>query len=300
MLRVNKMSQKLSIKELETLSGIKAHTLRIWEQRYGILKPERSDTNIRYYNNDDLKRILNISLLNNNGYKISKIAAYTYEQLLIEAEKFLNDFTKESYQIENLTLCLMDLNDERFEKTINNAVMHFGFENTIEKILFPFLRQMGNMWQVGMINPAQEHYISNLIRQKIIVGIDKLTPNPIQHPKTYLFFLPSNEMHEMGLLYANFLCKSRGHKCVYLGQSVPLEDVVTLAHATKPDIIVSVITSKIPDVELSEYFKLLIEKISNTNFLISGRQVVLSDEKLDNINIRIKIFEDFKDFKLHI
>jgi len=294
------MSQKLSIKELETLSGIKAHTLRIWEQRYGILKPERTDTNIRYYNNNDLKRILNISLLNNNGYKISKIAAFSYEQLLLEAEKFLNNFTKESYQIENLTLSLMDLDDERFEKTVNNSVIHFGFENTIEKILFPFIRQMGNMWQVGMINPAQEHYISNLIRQKLIVGIDKLTPNTIYSPKTFLFYLPSNELHEMGLLYANFLCKSKGHKCIYLGQSVPLEDVVSLSHATKPDAIISIFTSKMQDVELSDYFKQLLNSIPNVDFLVSGRQVFIGDEKLADLDPRIKIFEEFKDFKLHI
>jgi DNA-binding transcriptional MerR regulator len=291
------MSQKLSIKELESLSGIKAHTLRIWEQRYGILKPERTDTNIRYYNNDDLKRILNISLLNHNGYKISKIAEYSYEQLLLEAEKFLNDFTKESYQIENLTLCLMDLDDDRFEKTVNSSIIHFGFENTIEKILFPFLRQMGNMWQVGMINPAQEHYISNLIRQKLIVGIDKLSPNPIQQPKTILFFLPNDELHEMGLLYTNFLCKSKGHKCIYLGQSVPFEDIVALCKTTKPDKIISIFTSKLKDITLNEYFKQLIDNIPEAEFLFSGRQLMVGEDKPEDFNPRIKLFEDFKDFK---
>lgn len=294
------MSQKLSIKELETLSGIKAHTLRIWEQRYGILKPERTDTNIRYYNNNDLKRILNISLLNHNGYKISKIAEYSYEQLLLEAEKFLNDFTKESYQIENLTLCLMDLDDERFENTVNSSIIHFGFENTIEKILFPFLRQMGNMWQVGMINPAQEHYISNLIRQKLIVGIDKLTPNPIQQPKTFLFFLASDELHEMGLLYTNFLCKSKGHKCIYLGQSVPVEDIVSLSESTKPNTIVSIFTSKLQDISLVDYVTQLTDRIPNVEFLFSGRQVIVGDEKIDDISSRIKIFEEFKDFKTYL
>jgi len=294
------MSQRLSIKELETLSGIKAHTLRIWEQRYGILKPERTDTNIRYYSNADLKRILNISLLNNNGYKISKIAEFSYDELLIEAEKFLNNFTKESYQIENLTLCLMDLDDERFEKTVNSSVIHFGFENTMEKILLPFLRQMGNMWQVGMINPAQEHYISNLIRQKLIVNINNLTPNPIQNPKTFLFYLPSNELHEMGLLYANFLCKSKGYKCIYLGQSVPLEDVVTLSNSIKPDYIISVFTSKMVDFDLKDYLGILAKSIPTSKFLFSGRQIMIGGYIANDINERIKFFDDFKDFKLEL
>lgn len=291
------MPSKYSIKDLERMSGIKAHTLRIWEQRYEILNPERTSTNIRYYNDSDLKKILNVSLLNGNGYKISNIAKLSNTKLLSEVEKFLNDYKKESLQIESLVLCLMDMDEDRFEKTINNSIIHFGFENTIEKIVFPFVRHMGNMWQVGLISPAQEHYISNLIRQKLIVGIDRLMPPNNEFSKTYLFFLPNQELHEMGLLYTYYLAKAKGHKCLYLGQSVPFEDLVSISESSQPDFIVSILTSTMQDSSLNTFLKLCDEKINTSQFLISGRLFFSEDEKYEIPSKRINLFNDFEDFK---
>ncbi len=293
------MPAKYSIKDLERLSGIKAHTLRIWEQRYAILRPERSETNIRHYSNGDLKRILNISLLNNNGHKISKIASLSDEDLVKEAEKLLNNYNNESDQIENLVLCLMDFNEDRFDKTITNSVIHFGFENTIEKIVFPFLKHLGNMWQVGMINPAQEHFLSNLIRQKLIVGIDGLMPNSLTSPKTCVLFLPNGELHEIGLLYANFILKRKGHRCVYLGQSVPLEDLSMIAKTMNPDYVISIITSKLEDMELDTYIQHLATEMPDAQFLLSGRMVVDGPEEY-TLPKRFKVFEDFASFKKQI
>lgn len=139
------MPSKYSIKDLELMSGIKAHTLRIWEQRYEILKPERTDTNIRYYNNSDLRKILNISILNKNGYKISNIAKLSNEVLIHEVEKFLNDYLKETNKVESLYMSLIDMNEELFESIINNSIANLGFENTIEKIVFPFLKHSGGI-----------------------------------------------------------------------------------------------------------------------------------------------------------
>ncbi len=290
------MPAKYSIKDLERLSGIKAHTLRIWEQRYSILRPERSDTNIRYYSNGDLKRILNISLLNNNGHKISKIASLNDEDIIKEAEKLLNNYNKESDQIENLVLCLMDFNEDRFDKTLTNSVIHFGFENTIEKIVFPFLKHLGNMWQVGMINPAQEHFLSNLIRQKLIVGIDGLMPNSLNAPKNCLLFLPSNELHEIGLLYANFILKRKGHRCIYLGQSVPIEDLAVIAKIVNPDYCVSIITSKQEDLEVNDYLKMLANELPDSQFLLSGRMMIDGPEDY-TLPEKFRTFEDFSSFK---
>jgi MerR family transcriptional regulator, light-induced transcriptional regulator len=291
------MTSKYSIKDLERLSGVKAHTLRIWEQRYEILNPERTTTNIRYYSNDDLKRILNVSLLNNNGFKISNIAKLSEENLLKEVEKYLKRYVNESDQIESLVLSLMDMDETRFETTINNSVIHFGFENTVEKIIFPFLRHMGNMWQVGIISPAQEHYITNLIRQKLIVGLDKVEPQAIRQPKTFLLFLPNQEMHEMGLLYINYLLKVKGHKCLYLGQSVPLEDIVSISASIVPDYLISIFTSIMPDMTLNEFLKVCHEKIKYSKFLISGRLALASEEKLKLPSPQFKVFNDFEAFK---
>jgi DNA-binding transcriptional MerR regulator len=290
------MSSKYSIKDLERLTGIKAHTLRIWEQRYEILQPKRTDTNIRYYNNDDVKRILNISLLNNNGYKISNIAKLSEPEIFNEAEKYLNNYKKESDQIDNLVLCLMEMNEDKFERTINTSVIKFGFENTFEKIIFPFMRHLGNMWQVGMLNPAQEHFISNLIRQKLIVGIDNIKTPISSDAKSFLFFLPSQELHEMGLLYTYYLTKMKGYKCAYLGQSVPVNDLADLADLIKPDFIVTILTANLPDSELNTFLKDCSEKINKPTFLVSGRLFFCSNEKVE-LPKKFKIFEDFQDFK---
>lgn len=291
------MSSKYSIKDLECLTGIKAHTLRIWEQRYNILKPERTDTNIRYYKDTDLKRILNISLLNNNGYKISKISHLSDTELISEAEKLLNNYTSESDQIENLTMCLMDLNEERFEKAISNSILHFGFENTFEKVVFPFLKQLGNMWQVGIITPAQEHFVSNLIRQKIIAGIDSLDPNKISAPKTIVFFLPSQELHEIGLLYCYFLAKAKGHRCIYLGQSVPFEDLLSISQSSKADQMVSVFTSKPNDTDIKVLLDDMVEKMPHIEFLVSGRLLISGEAKDITLPKKMKLFKEFNDFR---
>lgn len=293
------MPAKYSIKDLERLSGIKAHTLRIWEQRYSILRPERSQTNIRYYNNKDLKRILNISLLNNNGYKISKIASLPDEEIISEAEKLLNNYNKESDQIENLVLCLMDFNEDRFDRTISNSILHFGFENTMEKIVFPFMKQMGNMWQVGMINPVQEHFLSNLIRQKLIAGIDRLLPNQNPSAKNCILFLPNGELHELGLLYINFILKQKGHRCIYLGQSVPLEDLSKIANVTKPDYCIGVITSRLQDISLNDYLSNLSLTLPKAKFLLSGRMFFGETEPY-KLPGNISVFEDFSVFKKQI
>ncbi len=290
------MTTQYAIKDLERLSGIKAHTVRIWEQRYGILKPERTDTNIRYYTSEDLKRILNISLLNNNGFKISKIAKLPDEEIVKQAQSILNNYSKESDQIDNLVMCMMEMNEAKFEKIVSNCIIHFGFESTIEKIVFPFMRQIGNMWQVGMINPAQEHFISHLVRQKIIVGIDGLFPEPLANPKTFLLFLPANELHELGLLYCNFLVKSKGHKCLYLGQSVPFNDLVSVADVVPPDVIVTTFTSNPEGIPAQEYLNNMSKSFPNSQIMVSGRVFFDRSEKIE-LPKNATLFESHEQFK---
>lgn len=291
------MPSRYSIKDLERISGIKAHTLRIWEQRYNILTPERTQTNIRYYNNYNLKKIINVALLNNNGFKISAIAKMSDSELLKEVERFLNDYKKESDQVDHLVLCLMDLDESKFEQIMNNAIIHFGFEDTMEKIIFPFFRQMGNLWLLGIINPAQEHYISNLIRQKIIVGIDRITTRPGIQARKILLYLPQLELHEMGLLYAHYLSKLRGHQCFYLGQSVPLEDLTSICKQLKPDQILSIYTAPNAEIDLNEYLRACAQQIPDIPFLISGRMVVGGEYALKIPSTQFTVFEDFTALK---
>lgn len=291
------MPVKYSIKDLERLSGVKAHTLRIWEQRYELLRPKRTSTNIRYYNNDDLKKILNVSLLNSHGFKISNIASLSSENLSLEAGKLLNRFEKESDQIENLMLALLDWDENTFESSVQLSIFHFGLEKTLEKIIFPFLKQLGNMWQAGIVNPAQEHFISNLIRQKIISETDKLANTSHKGSKRVVLFLPQNELHEMGLLYANFLCRKKGYRCLYLGQSVPFEDLQNVVDLVKPEFIICILTSCFSQSETQDFLRRCEETFQNSNLLLSGRLLVGEGMPDFKNTKQIHIFREFDDLK---
>jgi DNA-binding transcriptional MerR regulator len=270
-----------SIKDLEHLSGIKAHTLRIWEQRYNFLHPKRTDTNIRLYDDDDLKLILNVSLLRDNGYKISKIAGMDTKQIA-DAVRQLTDQQSNHFneQIHALSLAMIDLDEERFEKIMSTNILQQGFEQTMLQVVFPFLRKIGVLWQTGSVTPAQEHFISNLIRQKLIVAIDGCFVSSKDKNRKYLLYLPEGELHELTLLFCYYVIKSRKHKVIYLGQNVPLPDVESTYELYKPDYIISVITTTKSIAKTQKYLSVLGEKFKQTHLLLSGYQLLSNEMKL--------------------
>ncbi len=275
---------RYSIKDLEHLSGIKAHTLRIWEQRYSLINPKRTETNIRYYDQEDLKLVLNVSLLKENGYKISKIAemesSELHEAVMTVAEKT----TSFADQIYALTLSMIDMDEQRFEKIISSNTLKLGFERTMLNIIYPFLTKIGIMWTTDAINPAQEHFMSHLIRQKLIVAIDGQIPNYSSSAKKFMLFLPENELHEISLLFASFLIQSRQHRVIYLGQNMPFHDLGVAHDIYKPDYLFTMLTSRHPDYSAQEYLNKLSEAFPDTNIWASGSQVIGQDLDLnDNI-----------------
>lgn len=282
-----------SIKDLETLTGIKAHTLRIWEQRYNIIEPKRSDTNIRSYDDEDLKKILNISLLNQNGFKISKIASMTSLDINQNVLNVAQESLKYPDHVHSLMVSMMEIDEHGFEKIINRSIMQFGIENTMIRIVYPFFTKVGLLWQIGTIGIYQEHFISNLIRQKLIIAIDN---HAIEKPNAakYLLFLPETEMHEIGLLFANYILKSRGYKVYYFGQTLPFDDLVEACHTCKPDYTFTVMTSLgLHDTEL--WIEKMATHIPNVTHVVSGSQDFLAHQKHKNIFIA-KNAEAFIDF----
>jgi DNA-binding transcriptional MerR regulator len=216
------------IKDLETISGIKSHTIRIWEKRFNLIIPLRTQTNIRYYTNENLKKLLNISILNRSGIKISKIAKLNdkelKEKVLMVSHKSLDTETL----LENLILSTIELDELKFEDILTNLIVNNGIEDTFIKVLKPFFERIGILWQTGSIMPAQEHLISALVRQKLIVAIDSLRNHTLPDKKSFLLFLPEEELHELGLLLYQYILKKRGYPVIYLGQSVPLEDLIKI------------------------------------------------------------------------
>ncbi|TDQ16929.1 DNA-binding transcriptional MerR regulator [Algoriphagus boseongensis] len=261
-----------SIKDLEQLSGIKAHTLRIWEQRYNLLSPKRTDTNIRYYDDSDLRLILNVALLNDNGYKISKIASMDDVTLREEVMKLSERSFAYNDQIHALTLSMIEMDEERFEKILNSNIKKLGFEQTMLNIIYPFMGKIGVLWQTGAINPGQEHFISNLVRQKMIVAIDSQTTKSTG--KKFLLYLPDGELHEISLLFAYYLIKSKGHKVLYLGQSTPTEDLNYVCQVHKPDYILTVLTTAPILEEVESYVNSIADRFSYSKILVTGHQVL--------------------------
>jgi MerR family transcriptional regulator, light-induced transcriptional regulator len=275
-----------SIKDLEHLSGIKAHTLRIWEQRYNFIKPKRTDTNIRFYDDSDLKLVLNVSLLKDNGYKISKIAEMTEDQMSSEVMSVTEKTLKYPEQIHALTLSMIDMDEDRFEKVMATNILQMGFESTMINVIYPFLSKIGMLWQTGAVNPAQEHFISNLIRQKLIVAIDGQFVTSLATSKKYLLYLPEGELHELSLLFSNYIIKARKNSTVYLGQSVPFEDLRAVHNIHRPDYIFTVITTHPGQSQIQEYINKLSSEFPDTTILLTGYQVIGQDLTLGP-NMRI-------------
>lgn len=259
-----------TIKDLENLSGIKAHTIRIWEQRYDFLKPQRTGTNIRYYSNEELKTVLNIALLNKFGYKISHINKMRPEDL---REKIITLSQIEAQQertINELITFMVDLDIDSFENLIDAHVQAKGIDKTITQVIFPFLEKIGILWITNHINPAQEHLVTNIIRQKIIVGIERAYAH-ISNPKTILLFLPEGEYHELGLLYMYYLLKNKGIRVLYLGANVPLKDVEFVADIKKPDYLYTHLTSVAANFNFDKFLLLVQTRLQNFELIISGQ-----------------------------
>jgi len=241
-----------TIRDLESITGIKAHTIRIWEKRYGIVRPSRTDTNIRYYSDNELKRLLNVSILNAHGVKISKISRMDDKRINETLTEIVRHDGSHATQIDSLMVAMVELDRARVEKIIADCSMRFGFEETCTSVLFPFLNKVGMMWLTDRVNPAQEHFISNLIKQKLYVAIDSLyTSNP-KGPRC-LVFLKEGEMHELGVLFARYLLKKQGFEVIYLGQSLPYSDLLEIIVAFHPQILMSSFTAAIQTEELKEY-----------------------------------------------
>lgn len=263
-----------SIKDLENLSGIKAHTLRIWEQRYNLITPSRTETNIRTYDDDDLKLVLNIAVLKDKGYKISKIAQLSLDELSREVVNISQKTLDYPDQIYSLTLAMIDLDEDRFEKLVSTNILQHGFENTMMNIIYPFLSRIGTLWITGSIGPAQEHFITNLIRQKIIVAIDGQMVRQTEKSKTFVLYLPEGETHEIGLLFGNFILRARNHKVIYLGQNLPFNELEFVNNLHEPDYLFAAITSVPGPDEIQKYLNRLGAQFPDTDMLITGYQVV--------------------------
>lgn len=258
------------IKDLEQLTGIKAHTIRMWEKRYGILHPERTETQIRTYNDRELMLLLNVALLNKNGIKISHIAEMDSGQITQKVLDFRGDNQLDTSH-EKLVLALVGLDEALFRSTLSELIDNVGLEYAFIDHLIPFLERIGVMWMVGTINPAQEHFMSNLIRQKIISETDKL---PVPEAKnTALLFLPEHEWHEISLLFYHFVLRKAGKSTFYLGQSLPYNALLECIDRIKPCCLVTSWLTSVDGKFIQRYFEDLHTDTHGIPIFAGGYQV---------------------------
>ncbi len=263
-----------SIRDLEKLCGVKAHTIRIWEQRYGIIKPNRTDTNIRYYQDADLNLLLNIVVLNRNGHKISKIAKMSKEEIVEKVTAISEVNLDLDAQLDELTLAMVEMDEYKFDRILTANIDKLGFEKTMLQVMYPFLDKLSVFWLTGSISPIQENFISNLIRQKIIVAIDKQPFNENAQTQKFLIYLPEDENQELSLLFMHYLIKSRGKNVIYLGQNISLEDLFDACRIHRPDFIFTMITESFAKLPVQKYVDTLSQSFHFCQILLSGYQVV--------------------------
>ena len=222
---MKKVKSSFNIKDLEHISGIKAHTIRIWEKRYKLLSPERTDTNIRKYSLDSLRKLLNITLLYKEGFKISKIANLEPNEIPAIVRQIALENNSENISINAFKLAMVNFDVVMFDSKYKILVENNGFEFVFFKIFIPLMTELGILWQTGAICPSHEHFITSLIKQKIHVQTEKTQnkKNIYESSPKFVVFLPDNEIHELSILFLNYLILSKGYQTIFLGQSIPIK-----------------------------------------------------------------------------
>jgi len=254
--RMNNIKTIFSIKDLENLTGIKAHTIRIWEKRYKLLEPERTDTNIRFYNLGHLQKLLNISFLNNNGHKISKIASLKTQEIHQQVRELASEGHLKNHAINTFKMAMLDFDQDLFYETYNGLTKTKSFREVFYEVFLPLLSEIGMLWQTDTITPAHEHFISALIKQKLLVNTELLQSKiKIEHNNAFVLFLPENEIHEIGLMLINYELVSKGQRSIFLGPSVPIVSLTDVLAYYKEVVFISYFTVKPEKDELMSYLE---------------------------------------------
>ncbi|MFD2698550.1 MerR family transcriptional regulator [Mesonia sediminis] len=289
------VKNEFNIKDLEALSGVKAHTIRIWEKRYHILKPERTDTNIRVYDTKALQRLLNIAFLNENGYKISRISKLKNDEIDKLTHEIRTANNAENRAIKAFFVSMYNFDHSLFLNTYNALLEKMTFQEIYEEVFIPMLKQIGDLWQTNTVKPAHEHFISHLIRQKLFSNIEKLQIEPaFNKEKIFILFLPNNEIHDIGLLYLQYSLLSLGYKVVYLGHSIPLEDLTSFASQDKLVYFVSVFTIKpeSPETYLKEFYDKILANGDSNRFQLALLGLKTKALNIEDLPPQINIYEN--------
>ena len=294
---MNNVKNVFSIKDLENLSGIKAHTIRIWEKRYNILEPMRSETNIRFYDIKNLQKLLSIVLLHNYGYKISKISTLSSDEFNKLANDIISEKSAKNHAISTFKIAMMNFDQTLFFNTYNKLLSEKSFKEVFYSVFIPLMQELGYLWQTDTISPAHEHFITYLIKQKLLINTEKVqTLTPTKEDKVFVLFLPSNEIHELGIMYLNYEILLNGYQTIYLGESIPIDSLLDLKSDFEKITFLSYFTVEPNQEILEDYIDEMHEKLiknSDNEMLLLGRMTaeIKDKNKYNNIHIYNSIEE---------
>jgi methanogenic corrinoid protein MtbC1 len=287
---MNNVKNVFSIKDLENLSGIKAHTIRIWEKRYNVLEPMRTDTNIRFYDLAGLQKLLNITLLHNHGYKISKISKLPIDKISVMVREIINEKSVKHHAINSFKMAMINFDQTLFFNTFNNLLSEKSFREVFYEIFIPLMNEIGLLWQSDTISPAHEHFISYLIKQKLLINTEKVQIlEPTKTDKIFVLYLPENEIHELGLMYLNYEIILNGYKTIYLGESVPISSLKDIKRYFDSVVYVCYMTVEPLKENVNNYLKELQQEIiegENSEMWAIGRITeFIKQEKHPNVKV---------------
>lgn len=295
------IKQTFSIKDLESLSGVKAHTIRMWEKRYGILNPERTESNIRTYNMQGLQKILNVTFLNDHGYKISRISKLSDEEITSYVQNISISKSNTNRAVKSMKLAMLNFDQSLFLRTYEELTSTYTFREIYNDVFIPLLKEIGYLWQVGTISPAHEQFVSTLVKQKLYINIEKLQhEKPQKDDKVFVLFLPEEEVHDIGLFYVNYELLLYGYKVIFLGQSLPKKDLNIFTSLYKKTIFVSYFTVK-PD-DIQNYISEIQEYINKekSEYWLLGRKIKEITDGDIQLPSNFKLFEDISKMSLSL
>jgi DNA-binding transcriptional MerR regulator len=293
---INNIKSVFSIKDLENLSGVKAHTIRIWEKRYNILEPMRSTTNIRNYDTHNLQKLLNIVLLHNYGYKISRIATHSADKIELLVREIISEKSSKNHAINAFKMAMMNFDQVLFFKTYSNLLSEKSFRAVFYEVFIPLMNEIGLLWQSGTITPAQEHFISYLIKQKLLVNTEKIQVlEPTRTDRVFVLYLPENEIHELGLMYLNYEILLNGYKTIYLGESVPIESLKDMKHYFDNIVYVSYLTVQPTKEDVNDYLQEIATEVMDANSQVWLLGRITESIDLSSIPANISLFNSIPD-----
>ena len=289
---LNKINTTFSIKDLENLSGVKAHTIRIWEKRYAVFQPLRTDTNIRIYDLKSLQKLLNINFLHEYGYKISKIATYSDEEIPSMVRSIVSDKNAQNHAVNVFKIAMMNFDHQLFVKTYDWLLEEKTFRQIFFEVFIPFMEEIGQLWQTDTISPAHEHFVSHLIRQKIILNIHEAQlKKRSKFERTFVLSLPLNEIHDLGLLYLNYEIANLGYQVIYLGESMPIENLKEVKEHFSTSVFISYFTVQPALDDLDNYVQEMADQLldGSSSIWLLGRMT--KNIKKEMLSDQITIFD---------